>query len=140
MQTQRVRRQLDDEPQGHVARFLLVRHEGEVAGAGGADDGREAFRLLGQAVDLLLLVPADVVGHQPRGPHQLQPGPERSDHGQRQHAVDVEEHHHSRLVEGREDRLPDREARVRVGEGRGLGPHRDPGRDLRSVDLERVPL
>ena len=31
-------------------------------------------------------------------------------------------------------------AGVRVGEDRGLGPHGDPGRDLRAVDLQRVAL
>ena len=128
------------EAQRHVARLLLVRHDRQVARAGTADDRREALRLLRDRVDALLLVPARVARHQPGGPHELETRTERADHGQRQRALDVEQHGDRRLVQRREDRLPDRERRMRVGEDRRLRAHVDPNGRIRPVDVERIAL
>ena len=133
-------RDVDHEAQREVLRLLLVGHHRRVARVGRADERDEPLAFLGDRVDVGLLVPAHVARHQPRRPHQPQPGPERARdrHGQR--AVHVEQHHRRRLLEGSEERLPHRERGVRVREHGGLGPHLDPRHRVGPFDVERVSL
>ena len=131
-------RHVDEELCGHVARLLLVWHDRHVARGGAADDAREAARLFGDEIGALTLVPRKASGHQASGPHQFQAGAEADGHGEREHAVNVEQHEDARLVQGREDRLSDGEGRVSVGNGGRLGADVDRGRRVGGAQFERV--
>jgi hypothetical protein len=131
---------VDHEAQRDVTRLLLVGHDRSVPRPGGPDDGHEALALLGDRVQVSLLVPSRIPRHQPRRPHELQPGAERAGDGHRQRAVHVEEHDDRRLLEGSEHHLPDREGGMRVGEHRGLRPHLHPGHDVGPLDVQRIPF
>ena len=89
-----------------------------------------------------LLVPPEIRRHQPGGPHQPQPGPERSRDPHGQDALNVEQHDDAGLVHWGKDNLADRERRVRISENGRLGTRIDAHfyfgtRDL-PRDLQRV--
>ena len=131
-------RRADEELSGHVARLLLVRHDRHVARRGAADDAREAARLFGDEVGVLLLVPGEAAGHQARGPHQFEARAEAHGQRERQHRVNVEQHQDARLFERREDRLPDGEGGVGVCDRGRLRAHVNQGGGVGGAQFERV--
>ena len=129
---------IQTELRGHVARLLLIRHDGHVARGGAADDADEAARLFRDEVGARTLVPRKTAGHQSRGPHQFQTGPETHRQVERERGVNVEQQEDARLVERREDYLPDCEGGVRIGYDSRLWAHVNYCGRVGGVEFERV--
>ena len=138
LRRERLRRRVDHEAVGQIARFFLVWHHRQVARQRAAKDAGEPSRFFRDVVRVRGAVPRQVARHRRRGPHQPQARTERRRNRERQHAAGVQQDHEPRLVDRREHDLANRERGVRVHEGRRLGPHDDRRHDAAPVDVERI--